>query len=54
MTRQPSIKHVKRANMWCVTYWKKNRQQQEWFPTKKEANNFITNNYENETKIILQ
>jgi Holliday junction resolvase len=33
----PRIKFVKRANCWCVTYWRKGKQKQKWIFDEKEA-----------------
>jgi len=43
MNKEPKIKFIKRANMWCVTYWEKDKIKQEWFHKndKKETKNFI-------------
>jgi len=41
---QPKIKHVKRANQWCVTYFtgdKEKKQNQAWFSTEEEAQNYL-------------
>ena len=39
--QKPSIKYVKRANRWCVTYWLGATQKQEWFSTEAEAVAFV-------------
>jgi len=35
------IKFVKRANMWCVTYFEDGKQNQKWFITEEEAQQFV-------------
>lgn len=36
-----NIKFIKKANMWCLTFWdEKDKQKQEWFSTKEEAEIF--------------
>lgn len=36
--KKPKVKFVKRANMWCLTYWNENNEQkQEWFRDEREA-----------------
>ena len=36
-------KYVKKANQWCVTYFIKGKQKQEWFSTEEGANKFERN-----------
>jgi hypothetical protein len=43
MNKEKYIKFVRRANLWCLTYWnEKGEQKQEWFNTKKEAEEYKT------------
>ena len=41
MNKEPKTKYVKRANMWVVVHYEKDKQKQSWFNTKEDAKDSI-------------